>query len=157
MKTRFHANMCDISTKPVATAMVIPFQTLSHSLSGEYGGIMEHLWIDLELIVHDARPDGKPRYPFRFQKRVSGRSHFGLSPIQDHFNVGHYSVRPNFQIITSLSTEQLVPYVLTLIYHSTSILLDKQKRLGGFDAMLFSSRFMEASKQLGHDIIHPAF
>ncbi len=78
MEIRFHANMCDTSTRHVATAMHAPFRSLGEFLSGDYGGTMEHLWIDLELIESHARPDGRCRHPFRLQKRVSGRSHFGF-------------------------------------------------------------------------------
>lgn len=152
MKTRFHANICDTKTRHIASAMHTPFRFLSEYLSDEYGGAMEHLWIDLELIEEHARLDGKCKHPFKFQKRVSGRSHFGLPPTQDDLNVGHYSVRSDFQVIASLSDEQLLPYVLSLFYDSTAVLLDKQKKLGGFDAVLFRNRFLESCEQLGHGI-----
>lgn len=149
METRFHANMCDTSTRHVASAMHAPFKSLGESLSGDYGGTMKHLWIDLELIESHARPDGSCKHPFRFQKRISGRSHFGLPPAPDRFNVAHYSVRPDFAIIASLPGEQLLPYVLSIIYDSTAVLLDKQKKLGGFDAVLFRERFLGACERLG--------
>ena len=152
MQVGIHANMCDSSTSHIASAMHAPFKSLGKYLSGDYGGTMEHLWIDLELIESHARPDGKSRHPFRFQKRVSGHSRLGLPPAPDKFNVGHYSVRPNFQTIVSLPPEQLVPHVFSLIYDSTAILIDKQKRLGGFDAALFRSQFLCACEYLGHKI-----
>lgn len=152
MEVRFHANMCDSSTSHVASALHTPFRSLGQCLSGPYGGAIEHLWIDLELIEDHARADGTCRHPFRFQKRVSGRSHFGLPRTEDHLNVGHYSVRPDFSVIASLPPERLMPYVLSLIYGSTAILIDKQKKLGGFDAALFRSKFLEACQHLGHRI-----
>lgn len=152
MEIRFHANMCDISTSHVASAMHAPFKSLGEYLTGDYGGTMEHLWIDLELIESHARADGSCKHPFRFQKRVSGRSHFGLSPQADHFNVGHYSVRPDFAVIASLSESQLLPHAISIIYDSTVVLLDKQKKLGGFDAILFRERFVAACERLGCEI-----
>lgn len=152
METRFHANMCDTSTRHVASAMRAPFKSLGESLTGDYGGTIEHLWIDLELIESHARPDGSCKHPFRFQKRVSGRSHFGLPPAPDHFNVAHYSVRPDFAAFASLPGEQLLPYVLSIIYDSTAVLLDKQKKLGGFNAVLFRERFLGACERLGYRI-----
>lgn len=149
MEIRFHANMCDTSTRHVASALHEPFRSLGGWLKGDYGGMMEHLWIDLELIESHAREDGRCRHPFRLQKRVSGRSHFGLPPMPDHFNVGHYSVRPNFQLIASLPDAELLPYVLATVYDSTAVLLDKQKKLGGFDATLFRDRFRNSCERFG--------
>lgn len=111
--------------------------------------MMEHLWIDLELVESHARPDGKPRHSFRLQKRVSGRGRFGLPAIDDRMNVGHYSVRPNFAHLAALPVEQATQYVLSLIYESTEVLLAKQKRLGGFDAQMFREKFISACQQLG--------
>jgi hypothetical protein len=149
METRFHANMCDTGTSHVASAMYSPFKSLGEFLSGDYGGTIEHLWIDLELIESHARSDGRCKHPFRFQKRVSGRSHFGLPPSPDHCNVSHYSVRPDFGFIASLSGKQLLTYTLSIIYKSTEGLLEKQKKLGGFDAVLFRERFLGACERLG--------
>lgn len=149
METRFHANMSDTSTRHIASAMHAPFKSLGEYLAGDYGGTVEHLWIDLELIESHARPDGSCKHPFRFQKRVSGRSHFGLPPTPDHFNVAHYSVRPDFTVIASLPGEQLLPHVLSIIYDSTAVLLGKQKKLGGFNAVLFRERFLGACERLG--------
>lgn len=152
MQVGIHANMCDTDTNHVASSLHDPFRSLAAALSGEYGGIMEHLWIDLELIETHCKADGKPRYPFRFQKRVAGRSYFGLPPSEDKFNVGHYSVRPDFELLKSLSSEQIVPYVLSLIYSSTDILTEKRKKLGEFDVSGFRSKFGEECARLGYDI-----
>ncbi len=149
MEVGIHANVCDQTTSHVATALRIPFKEMGERLRGDYGGAMEHLWIDLELIESRAETRGKSRFPFRFQKRVSGHSRLGLPAVPDRFNVGHYSVTPDFNVITSLPTEQLVPYVLSLIYNSTSVLLEKQKKLGDFDAVLFRNKFRHACESLG--------
>jgi hypothetical protein len=152
MKVGIHANICDRATERVVDALHKPLKELSQRMEHQYGGVMEHLWIDLELIEPDVRTDGKERFPFRFQKRVSGGSRLGLPAIPDSFNVGHFSVRPDFQLITSLSMQQVVPYVLSLIYESTSILLEKQKKLGGFDAVLFRKKFLDECRAIGYNI-----
>ena len=152
MEIGIHANMCDENTCHVSRVLDQPFKELGGRLNGEYGGVMEHLWIDFELIQSFARADGRVRWPFRFQKRVSDRSRFGLPPSLVKFNVGHYSVRPDFKLVTSLPTEQVIPYALSLIYDSTTILIEKQKRLGGFDAVLFRSKFLDGCRSIGYEI-----
>jgi hypothetical protein len=126
------------------------FKGLSNRLTGEYGGLIEHLWIDLELVEGHSKTDGTPRHPFRFQKRVSGRSHFGLPATPDRFNVGHFSVRPDFALLSSLSKDLVIPYALSLIYQASEVLLDKQKKLGDFDAALFRKRLLAECQSLGH-------
>jgi hypothetical protein len=105
MKVGIHANIVDVDTSDVADALGPVFDTLSRTLESDYGGSIEHLWIDLELLELAFKPDGGPRYPFRFQKRVSGRSRFGLPPSPDSFNVGHFSVRPDIALLVSLPEE----------------------------------------------------
>jgi len=152
MEVGIHANIYDRATANMAVALRKAFKELSERLQGQYGGVMDHLWIDLELVESHARTDVKERFAFRFQKRVSGHSRLGLPAIPDRFNVGHFSVRPDFQVITSLSVEQAVSYVLSLIYESTSILLEKQKKLGGFDAALFRNKFLDGCRSIGYEV-----
>lgn len=152
MEVGIHAHITDQTTSKVGAALRPVFQELSNRLKGEYGGSIEHLWIDLELIEGHSKADGRPRHPFRFQKRVSGRSHFGLPPTPDRFNVGHFSVRPDFALVSSLPTEQVIPYALSLIYRASEILLDKQKKLGGFDAVLFRKHLLAECQGLGHRV-----
>ena len=151
MQVGIHANMSDGSTGRLAQALHPPFRELSARLSGEYGGVLEHLWIDLELVEGHAKADGTPRHPFRLQKRVSGASRLGLPPVPDKFNVAHFSVRPNFALVSSLPTEQAISYVLKLIYEASSVLLEKQKKLGGFDAVRFRARLRDECRSLGYD------
>jgi hypothetical protein len=47
MEIRFHANMCDPCTSRVASALHAPFWDLGEAPTGDYGGTMEHLWVDL--------------------------------------------------------------------------------------------------------------
>lgn len=152
MEVGIHANMVDQATRRIGDALRTPFKELGARLNGDYGGVIEHLWIDLELIEGHAKADGTPRHPFRFQKRVSGRSHFGMPPIPDRFNVGHFSVRPDFGLLTSLPLQEGVPYALLLIYQASEVLLEKQKKLGGFDAALFRERFRAECRAIGFDI-----
>lgn len=150
MEFRLRANICDTETYPISCALVEPSQALSDLMRGDYGGVMEHLWIDVELRDFGDAP--KPSWPFRFQKRVSGRSHFGLPPVDDSFNVGHYSVRPDLQLLLTLPTKDSVAHVLQVVYESTIILNGKQKRLGDFDVSRFRSRFLEAALNIGYEI-----
>ena len=152
VKVGIHANDCDSSTEHIARALDAPFEALSRDLSKDYGGAMNHLWIDLELNeLHAAR---RPPWSFRFQKQVGGSSpdKFTGLPPGVYENVGHYSVRPDFQHLRSVPPGSVVSYVLGLIYASTSVLLEKQKRLVGFDAQKFRSDFFAACRARGYDI-----
>jgi len=153
LKVGFHASIVDDDTWALSTALDPVFKTLSQKLEGEYGGLIEHLWIELELLEYFAKADGSPRHPFRFQKRVSGRSHFGLPATPDHFNVGHLGVRPDFGLLTSLSVEAAILHVLQRIYQESAVLLGKEKKLGGFDANLFRERLPTMCEQLGYALL----
>ena len=153
MQVGVHANMSDESTQAVADSIQPVLRDLTYRLHGEYGGIIENLWIDLELLEHRFRADGKPQFPFRFQKRVSGRSHFGLPPMPDSLNVGHYSVRPDIALLRSMSASDAVPYVLKLIYDSTETLRGKRDRIGDFDVDAFRESYAQACAELGYAIV----
>jgi hypothetical protein len=153
MHVGLHANMVDQSFSRIADALYPVLQALSAKLEGNYGGTMEHLWIDIELIESFSNEDGSPRHPFRFQKRVSGQSpSFGLPKIPDSFNVGHFSVRPDFYSLAMMQDEEAVLYLLSLSYRGTEILRTKSKRLGGFDADLFRTSFRNACRTIGYDL-----
>jgi len=152
MKVGLHANITDLKTEKIASPLRDIFDILSVKLGGNYGGIIEHLWIDFELVESHAKPDGKPRYPFRFAKRVSGRSHFGLPPSPDYFNVGHFSVRPDFPHLLSISKDAIVQYCLSLIYKELEILKVKEKKIGGFNSDVFRHRFYEECRNLGIEL-----
>jgi hypothetical protein len=152
MKVGLHANLVDQQTDKIASLLRDVFDVLCEKLEGNYGGTIEHLWIDFELIENQAKPDSKPRFPFRFAKRISGRSHFGLPPSPDNLNVGHFSVRPNFRHLLSISKDEIIPYCLNLIYKELSILKSKEKKLGGFNVELFRNRFSEECKNLGYKL-----
>lgn len=152
MKLGLHANRCDSSTWRVADALLDSFKELADDLSGDYGGTMEHLWIDVELVESDA--ELRPPWAFRFQSKVGGSTPCSLTglPRPVYMNVGHYSVRPDFEKLRSVPQETVVNYVLGLIYASTSVLLEKQKKLGGFDAQRFRENFFNVCEKHGFKI-----
>lgn len=152
MKVGIYANMVDQQTDKIADALSDVFDILGEKLTGDYDGIIEHLWIDFELIESHGRPDGKPKHPFRFAKRVSGRAPFGLPPSSDLLNVGHFSVRPNFPYLLSLSKDKVVPYCLNLIYVELVVLKAKEKKLGGFNSDLFRNNFSKECETLGYSL-----
>lgn len=156
MEVGLHANMCDSTTERIARALHAPFKAISRDLSQDYGGTMKHLWIDFDLIGAPAQR--RAPWSFRFQKKVGGSSPDKLTglPRAVHENVGHYSVRPDFQELRSVPQESIVSYVLSLIYASTSLLIEKHKKLGGFDADKFRSEFVVTCRQHGYEISVPS-
>lgn len=146
MEIALNANICDLATERLAKLLCDAFEPIEKELCNEYGGLMQHLWIDFELI-----DDGRKPLPFRFQKKVGGGifNITGLrTPVSE--NVGHYSVRPDFKHLLSLPLESVATYALNLIYTSTSVLVEKSKRLGGFDASKFRADFVLSCKRHGH-------
>ncbi|MCV2485526.1 hypothetical protein OD917_11360 [Flavobacterium sp. SH_e] len=146
LKVTFHANILDSSTKKVADAIEDHFSNLEEELHRDYGGILEHLWIDLELV--ESHLKSRDSWPFRFQKRVDNpESHTELYS----YNVGHYSVKPDFEKLRKLSSEtSICSYIFELLYESTQVLVNKQKKLDGFNATAFRQDFLSACKKLGY-------
>ena len=152
MKLGIHANMCDSTTSRIANALHAPFEAISRDLSKDYGGTIKHLWIDIELIEdHAAR---RPPWSFRFQKRVGGSSPDKLTGLHRRVyeDVGHFSVKPDIEKLRSIPQKSVVSYVLSLIYTSTAVLIEKQKKLGGFDALKFRSDFLTTCRDHGYEI-----
>jgi|ERR1035437_8536352 hypothetical protein len=152
MEVSLHANKCDQATTKIAKALHVPFKTIGSALSREYGGTIKHLWIDFELIRSHC--ELRPPYAFRFQKKVGGGTcHLtGLKTAVSE-NVGHYSVRPDFDTLLHLPLDSVVAYALSLIYDSTSVLVDKQKKLGGFNASQFRADFLTICEECGSPLI----
>ena len=148
MQVSLYAPFCDVQTERIAQALVLPFDAISKDLSNDYGGLMEHLWIDVDLL------DERGPYPFRFQKKVGGSSRSPITglPRGVHHNVGHYSVKPDIAELLYIPEDSVVDYVLQLLYRSTSVLIEKKKRLGGFDAERFRSDFLAVCKKHGYDM-----
>ena len=133
------------------------FEALSQKLSGEYGGPMEQLWIDFEILPADAEQRGP--WSFRFQKRVAPPrwmvDAFGTKP---EFNVGHYSLRVDYAAFRELDhylvfeehdPKEIIAYAVRLLYESTQTLRGKKRTLGAFDADAFRARFIQALGELG--------
>lgn len=141
LNVEFHANIVDKTTEKVAGIIRKYFDNLEKNLCKDYGGNMEHLWIDLELV------DGHKPFPFRFQKRVE------ISTSYTEFysyNVVNYCIEPDYEKLSGLlSEEEICRYIFGLWYESTQILVDKQKRLDGFNATQFRLDFLSACEKLG--------
>jgi len=152
MEVLLNANECDSSTVKLAEELREALAKIVEKLSGNYGGEIEHLWIDIELSEMSAQVFGKPPKAFRYQKRVSGASRMGLPAIPDSFNVGHYSVRPDFELLKQNTIEQSIHYIVGLVYKSTEELLPKQKKLGGFDVSNFRNDLLSVCTKLGFTI-----
>lgn len=149
LNAEFFANIYEASTERIARAVKEPFDKLGKKLSNDYGGNIEHLWISLELIESHLKEE--KALPFRFQNRVT-LSGFGLPGKKYCYNVVSYSVAPNFEKIKTLPEELICDYILGLVYESIQTLIDKQKKLGGFDAIKFRSDFIKVCKELGYSI-----
>ena len=151
MKLALHANMCDQATSKIASTLRPPFKAVGAALSKDYGGTIKHLWIDFELIRSHC--ELRPPRAFRFQKKVGGgRCHLTGLQTSVSENVGHYSVRPDFDILLSLPLDAVASYALSLIYDSTVVLIEKQKKLGGFDAAAFRSDFGDFCAVAGYKL-----
>ena len=152
MDVGIYANMVDYRTDKIGDQLRNVFNDLCKRLDGDYGGTIEHLWIDFELVESFSKPDGKAKFPFRLAKRVSGRSRFGLPPSPDSFNVGHFSLRPDFPHLLSIPKDEIIPYCLNLIYKELEVLKTKEKKLGGFNSELFKKRFLDECEKLGYTV-----
>jgi hypothetical protein len=150
MDVLLNANVCDQETSAIAQALYEPFNTISREVSGDYGGLMDHLWIDFQLIAPYLTTHKSWR--FRFQKRVSGRSRLMGINNPPKFNVGHYSVAPDYLHLVAIPLINVTSYALRLIYDSTSILSTKANSLGAFDAVGFRSKFAAVCSSNGFDV-----
>jgi hypothetical protein len=121
----------------------------SHSLSGrDYGGPMEHLWIEVEIYEYGMNVPDRPPWPFRFQKRVAPRLPSGLGPANVHTNVGHYGVRPIAEDMRADSAVVAARQVLRVVLKSTDCLRDK-RQIRGFDVARFQSDLFAAFERFG--------
>ena len=135
------ASKSDQGTEHLAALVRQPLDELSSALSGDYGGPMAHLWIDLELCPGDA--DVRPPFPFRLQKRVRTPRELRSLGDKEFFNVGNYSVRPDYFELARTPLDDVPCYLMTLLYESTKSLYGK-RQLQGFDVESFRRRFADA-------------
>lgn len=140
LKVKFHANIITDKTEKVAHFIRKHFDKIEKKLNNDYGGNMEHLWIDLELVEH------YKSYPFRFQKRVKISESFTEFY---SYNIGNYSIHPDYRKLSELESEEdICTYIFGLWYDSTQVLVDNQKKLQGFDATKFRLDFLNTCKEL---------
>ncbi|MEO6993769.1 MAG: hypothetical protein ABI273_09085 [Lacunisphaera sp.] len=93
MEVKINANKCEEATMQIARILRGPFKSVAKDVSKDYGGTMQHLWIDFELIEDHA--ERRPSWPFRFQKKVGGSvSRLTGQPVPIYNNVGHYGISP---------------------------------------------------------------
>jgi hypothetical protein len=150
MNVEISAPKQDQGTAHIAELIRGPLEQLSKALSLNYGGEIEHLLIELELVPLDA--DHRKAWSFRYQKLVAPpRFLKGLNLPKRH-NVGHYSVRPDYFSLAEVPTERVVPYILGIIYESTAVLEQKRKQLPGFNAQQFRANFAASCDKLGYSI-----
>jgi hypothetical protein len=152
MKVIISSNIIDKEYLTIGDVLNDFFKTISKKLEANYGGIMEELWIDFELSETMAIIYEKPPFPFRFAKRVSGKSRFGLPDNPDSFNIGHFGVRPDFKYLMTNPIEEIIIYSLSLIYSELVNLKSKEKKLGGFNTELLCTNFNQECKLLGIDL-----
>ena len=141
MDVLISASKSDQGTEHLAGLVRPHLDTLSSMLSGEYGGPMNHLWIDLELCPVVA--DRRPAFAFRFQKRVVTPRELRAFGTQEFCNVGHYSVRPDYYKLAQVPLDDVACYLMRLVFDSTESLAGK-RQLKGFDLGLFRERFATA-------------
>jgi len=144
LKVKLFANIVTKNTKKIADIINSHFGYLEKNLSKDYGGNMEHLWIDLELV------ENYRHFPFRIQKRVKNPTSYTEFY---SYNVGHYSIEPDYEKLNGLLSEkEICEYIFGLWYESTQILVDKQKKLDGFNATQFRLDFLNACEKLGFSL-----
>ncbi len=146
MQVQINAAKHDQGTEHIAEVVRPTLEALSLRLSGEYGGPMEHLWIDFELCPSDA--DHRPAWNFRFQKRVAPPRELAAFKPPHYLNVGHYSVRPDYFVLAQTDLQRIPAYVAGLLYESTRALNGRRRTLGAFDVDLFRTRFEQALREL---------
>lgn len=132
------ASKSDLGTEHLAALVRPHLDELSSSLSGDYGGPVVHLWIDLELCPGDAGM--RPAFPFRLQKRVRTPTELRSLGDEQFFNVGNYSVRPDYFELARIPLDDMPCCLMTLLYESTRSLCGK-RQLKDFDVESFLRRF----------------
>lgn len=54
MEVSLNANKCDQATTRISEIVYAAFKIIEKDVSKDYGGTMQHLWIDFELIKSHA-------------------------------------------------------------------------------------------------------
>jgi hypothetical protein len=153
LNCRISIDATDQGTEHLAEAVRPYLERASAYLSRNYGGLMEHLWIDLEM--SPVRADIRPAWSFRFQRRVSlarSAKQFGLPVLSDEVdpkNVGHFSVRPDYFKLAEVPLDNVPGFLLRLVYDEAVALEKRSRGLGGFDARSFRRDLLEHIASIG--------
>lgn len=142
LKVHIDVSASEMATTTAREALGDLLANISKEFQKDYGGNMEELWIDLNLV------ERWPALPFRFQKRVSIPYFSGNSVARYVYNVGHYRFVPDFDVLRYLQTpEEIRQYILESLYDSTAILEKRAKSLGNFQATEFRQDLLQACKK----------
>lgn len=140
LKVSFFTNVIEEKTKLIPSYLNEYLRLIENDLYKNYRGTMESLWIDIELV------EKQEPYPFRFQKRVNSPSSY-TDPYT--YNVGHFSIKPNFNLLDKLQSKNLIClYLIDLLCESINELSNRKKALGDFDFRAFQSDFIEACEKV---------
>ena len=77
------------------------------------------------------------------QKRVRTPRQLRALEDKEFFNVGNYSVRPDYFELARIPLDDVPCYLMTVLYESTRSLYGK-RQLNGFDVESFRRRFADA-------------
>ncbi|SEI90016.1 hypothetical protein SAMN04488018_106175 [Myroides marinus] len=140
LQVSFFTNVIEEKTKLIPSYLNEYLRLIEKDLYKNYGGTMESLWIDIELV------EKQEPYPFRFQKRVNSPSSY-TDPYT--YNVGHFSIKPDFNLLDKLQSKSLIClYLIDLLCESINELSNRKKALGDFDFSTFQSDFIEACEKV---------
>ena len=146
-----HVGKIDQGSEYLAAAVQQHLEVASAHLSRDYGGVMEHLWIELQMSPVEA--DKGPPRPFRFQRRVSiagpAKRLTLPPPPADPTNVGHFSIQPDYFKLAEVPLDNVPVFLLELVYDESVVLEKKSRRLGGFDAKSFRRDLLEHIASIG--------
>lgn len=152
MRCHIFIGATDETTYPLVRQFQPRLDILNRILSKDYGGVMEHLAIEIELCP--MMGSDRPIKAFRFQKRVTSSSVIPLvgknlaKTLPDQFNVGHFSVRPDYDALMVTPPNALLESLLCLVYDGTVDLERRSKSLGGFDGSAFRADLLSAIRSL---------
>lgn len=149
MECLIHVAGVDQGVEQQADVLQPHLERLGRHLSQDYGGEMQHLWIQIQICPGDA--DRGPPLPFRLQRRVSGRQsarRLGLPAGPDTHQVGSFAVRPDPVAFAATELDELPAYVIRVLHQAAVVLEEKSAQLGGFDAPRFRKDILRYLEQM---------
>src|SRR5262249_40337240 len=120
MEVLIGASTSDQGTEHLAALVRPHLDALTATLSGHSPRRMNRLWIDLEMCPGDS--DHRPAFALRFQKRVVMPRELRAFGRQEFFNVGSYTVRPDYFELARVPLDDVRCYLLRLVFDSTGSL-----------------------------------